>query len=151
MVEHKAELGTLIIGYDPDELLRVFGNELEYLDPNNPLIADVSAFINSVGTNADDDLEHRDYLLDDLFEALDSLAPVLCYFGALENTFDDFGFWPSIDTIDEEVKMARKFGNPTDENDLYLEDYNVWLVINGDDVAVFENDNGQHGAEIWSV
>ncbi|HYW24877.1 MAG TPA: hypothetical protein VE953_11985 [Terriglobales bacterium] len=41
-----------------------------------------------------DTWEAKDWLLEDLYDALNDLAPEGCYFGAHEGDGSDFGFWP---------------------------------------------------------
>ena len=43
------------------------------------------------------EMERQSYLLDDLFEALEAIAPEGCYFGAIEGDGSDFGFWATDD------------------------------------------------------
>lgn len=58
-----------------------------------------AAFIERCSTDGEMDytligeMERQAYLLDDLFEALDSIAPDGHYFGAHEGDGADYGFW----------------------------------------------------------
>ena len=42
-----------------------------------------------------DDTEHdnANFLVEELFDALDAIAPEGCYFGSIEGDGSDFGFW----------------------------------------------------------
>lgn len=92
----KAQIGTVSYGtLRPEDLIPAFFYELEALAPDKAL-----ALFNAHGCiDANDgyDTEDADYLLEDLFEALDDLAPEGCYFGAIEGDGADFGFWPCDD------------------------------------------------------
>ena len=91
--------------------------------------------------------------LDELFDALDNLAPAFCYFGSHPGDDADYGFWIDQDNIEaavydgEIIKLSDvpDFGN-TDED--------VWQ---GAEYALVVNDHGnmslynRGGEEIWSV
>lgn len=47
------------------------------------------------------DTEDPCYLIEELSDALNDLAPDFCYFGAHEGDGSDFGFWPCWEAIDD--------------------------------------------------
>jgi hypothetical protein len=48
--------------------------------------------------------EQAEYLLEEMTECLEGIAPDFAYFGALEGDGAEFGFWPSIDSLEESVR-----------------------------------------------
>lgn len=100
-----AQLGSVSSGTLRDEdLLSAFASELDYQLGRQPksfprrehrkLILDARHAL-AVGEDADD----TSGIVSDLFEALDSFAPPLAYFGAVEGDGADFGYWLSHDAI----------------------------------------------------
>ncbi len=45
--------------------------------------------------------------LEDLFNALDQFAPPYCYFGASEGDGSDYGFWLSLDCLEEDCETGE--------------------------------------------
>lgn len=84
-------------------LIPTFLSILREHDPENAerLIEDYGqAFIDRCVDGLDyslvGEMERQSYLLDDLFEALEAIAPDGHYFGAHPGDGSDFGFWPAI-------------------------------------------------------
>ena len=92
-------IGTVSHGtLQPRDLIPAFISALEDVCPDSHL--SVTSRWEDVIRRAADlgwdeiDPEDADYLLDDLFNALDAAAPEGAYFGAIEGDGSDFGFWP---------------------------------------------------------
>ena len=91
-------LGTVSHGTMRNEdLIPAFAYELAQIDTEG---AYTSLVTESHGIE-DFDSEQADFVLEDLFDALDALAPPYCYFGANEGDGADYGFWPSIDSLQD--------------------------------------------------
>ena len=96
-----AEVGTIIHGtLRSSDLIVAFLEELDRLDPacaaeiRNAHPDEVSwALRESARPVQGDEPEAATWLLEDLFNALDDLAPTGCHFGAHEGDGSDFGFW----------------------------------------------------------
>lgn len=86
----KAALGSISSGtMRLDDLIPAFVSELEYL-------ADDGAFAELIReANVLEDYESDDagYILEELFDALNSYAPSYAYFGAHPGDCADYGFW----------------------------------------------------------
>lgn len=52
------------------------------------------------------DSDEASELVQELSDALEAFAPPYCYFGAIEGDGSDFGFWPSMDSINELPSVA---------------------------------------------
>lgn len=95
--------GTMLV----DDLIPVFISVLEEVKPkkaqefrdeyNEVHIREEDAedHIPNWCTEADEEL--KDYILNDLFSALNEIAPKGCYFGAHEGDGADYGFWDAGD------------------------------------------------------
>lgn len=88
-------------------------------------------------------------ILDELFEALDELAPPYVRFGAHEGDGSDYGFWPCLDSLDEAVHD----GHVLQVNDLADIPHNY----HGDIMLVSDHGNITFGqtevefVEVWST
>jgi len=86
--------GTLIQA----DLIAAFSAALESLDPDCELVARAQEY-----DAESDDTEKGEFLLEELFEALDDLTPPFCSFRASPDDGADFGFWPEYDLIREAI------------------------------------------------
>jgi hypothetical protein len=73
----------------PEDLIPTFADTLKELDTDGAY----SDLIKEVGTLTKYDTDEADFILSDLFDALDALAPAGCYFGAHPGDGADYGFW----------------------------------------------------------
>jgi len=95
--------------------------------------------------------EEAAQLLDDMFDALDEMAPPYCYFGAHPDDAADFGFWPNWESIDADIRSGEllkvtTLGEiPANYNGLAL------LTSNGDNDATLYNVEGGAATEVWST
>lgn len=75
------------------------------------LLGEADAWL-SVDTDAEDfdaDQHEQDGsdLVEEFFDALNEYAPPYCYFGANEGDGSDYGFWPSIDQMEEDARSGE--------------------------------------------
>ena len=89
------------------------GTHIEYTDPaNTSLLANLSTI------DDDDpfwDSEEASWDLDALFDALQELCPVYVYFGAHPGDGSDYGFWPDIDSLEDDLRYAEPTDNPEEK------------------------------------
>lgn len=78
--------GTLIVW----DLVKAFAAELHRLDPSNRLIGLYLEYDSGARPRTK---YNEQYMWEDLFKALEGLAPSGMYFGAHEGDGSDFGFW----------------------------------------------------------
>ena len=100
----KPELGSISSGtMRPQDLIPRFIEELKYLGTDPATLewppADAMDNDDRPWWQSDD----AGWLLDELFDRLDELAPDYCYFGAHEGDGSDYGFWISWDSLDDAV------------------------------------------------
>jgi hypothetical protein len=141
MQSNKATIGTVSHGtLRNEDLLSTFARELEHLTTDYrtrselELIADADAV-------TDFDSEHASEIVHALFDALDNHAPEYCYFGSHEGDGSDFGFWPSMDSIEELPKFNDLADVPDDIDDDYC------IVNDHGNVSLYSAD----GKPIWSI
>jgi hypothetical protein len=129
-------LGSISTGtLRTEDLLEAFAAELQRLDPASDLPEDVEKlrFASHDMEDSDDgfgehclscgdyenelDLlcaeaserinEQASYMVNEqLFDALNACAPPFVYFGAHPGDGADFGFWPDVDALEEEIRYA---------------------------------------------
>jgi hypothetical protein len=72
-------------------LIEAFADALACARPEDPILKEVDEW--DPEDESDENMEDADEILESLFDALDSLAPGGCYFGAHEGDSACFGFW----------------------------------------------------------
>ena len=126
------------------DLLDAFADELEYqVQCNAELpLSHRESLLNMVwdAREIDPDHEDADEILNDLQDALQEFAPPYSYFGANEGDGADFGFWPSMESV-EELPIVESFdeAKALGEDCRIVSDHGNVTVVGGD------------GKEIWSV
>lgn len=90
------------------DLMISFAEELNRLEPDHDLVKEAEAVqtLWSAGWRDIYDREEAAELVDALQDALSAHAPPYCYFGTHEGDGSDFGFWPSLDAIEELPKVS---------------------------------------------
>jgi hypothetical protein len=85
------------------DLLEAFADELERIEAGNPLVTEARAVLTLVKAGWDmvADGEEASELVSALQDELQQHAPDYCYFGTSEGDGADFGFWPSMESINE--------------------------------------------------
>lgn len=108
----KPEVGTIISGtLREEDLLEAFANELERLTEISEIISDTSQLAESIvrrmliatARQIDPNWSQAPAVVEELFSALNDLAPSYMYFGALEGDGSDFGFWPDLGALKTSV------------------------------------------------
>ncbi len=128
MTTHKATVGSISHGTlrTPD-LLEAFANELEWLTASdNELVEEARAVLtlDRAGWSELADSEEANDLVSSMTDALNELAPPYCYFGANEGDGSDFGFWPSMEAIDELPRIKNVEGEDLPAEDhCYVNDH----------------------------
>lgn len=88
----------------------------------------------------DEKLEEAEYMVnEEFFNAFQQFAPPYCYFGAHEGDGSDFGFWPSLDSIEElphvnDSEEAKALG----EDCKYVNDHGNVTVYGADGSILLE-------------
>jgi len=143
MLNTTFRLGSVSSGtLRPEDLIPAFASALE---PGSELQARADAFDFEAADN-----EEAGWLLEELYEALEEMAPNYCYFGAHPDDGADFGFWISFDAIKEDIatgdllQISDLSEIPQGHNGLAL------LVNDHGNMTLYGVTNGA-AAEIWSV
>lgn len=121
----KPQIGSISSGtLRSEDLIQAFVDELEDLIRGNgktgmanegelKLVTEARDWLDSCESVEDDsvdiggtvyDDETGSELVNDLIDALNEYAPDYCHFGASEGDGADFGFWPSIDSLEEDAR-----------------------------------------------
>jgi hypothetical protein len=139
-----------------EDLLEAFAAELNTLDRDGKprrwtsLIGDALDYV-AMDEWTDDQLEQSGYILEELTDALNEFSPPFVYFGALEGDGADFGFWPDMDSLNEQLQFASKVADGMLIRDCDCQDENC-----ADGVIVQVSDHGNimvmdmDRRELWS-
>ena len=144
-----AELGT--ISRDtmrPEDLIPCFRDRLVELDTAKEhvkLVEQVNNNLNDNGYYESDDYgtARCNWDLEELFDALNEFAPPYSYFGAHEGNGSDYGFWVSVDMVNDDLRnntiinvdseeMPDHFVSINDHGNMTLYDRNmdvIWSIV----------------------
>jgi len=127
-----------------EDLIAAFAATLDDLEPGSALAVEAQEY------DPDSDSEEGDWLLEELFEKLDEIAPTYCYFGALDGDGADFGFWPCIDAIDEAIASGelRKIADLAEIPATY--DGEALLMNDHGNMTLYSVKGGV-ASEVWST
>jgi hypothetical protein len=89
--------------------------------------------------NVDPESEEASEIVDDLINALNEYAPEYCYFGTSEGDGACFGYWPSLDAIQE----AIRYGFRLLDGRVVTEDGRVIEVDDHGNVTIWELETGR--------
>lgn len=154
-----AQIGSIITGtYRNQDVIPALLDALQDLkaeDPNE--VSHYEAIFNryALGTRDPHHLEEddpwwdspeADNLRSDLEEALETFAPPYCYFGSNEGSESDLGFWPDLDTAQEELQTV------IDPAMLDEVDGSEALVVNDHgNVTLYARGSDLEWHEVWSI
>lgn len=138
---YKATVGSISHGTMREaDLIPAFGYELRQAFPAHPLLAEIDAL--AVLADKDYpvyDTEQSAGLLEELFGELDQLAPAYCYFGANEGDGSDYGFWPSMEAIEDlpRIQMVEGEDVPAEDH-AFVSDHGNVTVFGADGSVLLE-------------
>lgn len=135
-----ADLGTVISGtMRKEDLIPAFVDVLREYAPEHTLVAEYDALPDCDWDElTEEQQEQTDYLLDELFDALNEYAPDFCYFGAHEGDGSDYGFWFSSDSFED----ARHCKEVIDVEPSDAEEISRLVAEAGASYACHVNDHG---------
>ena len=105
------QLGSISTGtLRPEDLIPAFNNALTQMHDGH--YCDIDEMMNDEAGNAaefgkqpsNDELQRR--VVDRLMDELQDACPPFVYFGTLEGDGADFGFWPDMDRLEEEMRST---------------------------------------------
>jgi hypothetical protein len=145
-----ASIGSISHGtLDTEHLLTIFASELEYhvernakewcSDDGRADRDQLMALINQANEIEDYDTEEASELVCEIQDELNTFAPPYCYFGNHVGDGSDFGFWPSMDEIDELPRVnnsdeAKELG----EDCVFVNDHGNVIVYGGDGSTIVD-------------
>lgn len=142
MTTYKATIGSISHGtLRSVDLLEAFADELDRFEPDHDLTAEARAVLTlmNAGWTRLESLDETHELVDALQDALSEHAPPYCYFGTHEGDGSDFGFWPSMDAIEELPKVS----DPSEveamgEDCVYVNDHGNVTVYGADGSVLWD-------------
>ena len=151
------EIGTVSHGtMRAEDLIPTFACILERENPAmletiRAEYADTFAEMDSDDFDGFEDYETANWLLESLFDAMDVISPPYCYFGASEGDGADYGFWPSIDSLEDSARVSDGVikVNDGDEWPIFGDDIDyIMSVSDHGNVTLYDSRTRK---EIWSV
>lgn len=150
-----ARIGSISHGtLNPERLIPVFADELETLAKNDrdrlrrDSVRCIIAEARAPWTRDPDDL------LEAISSQLGEYAPPYAYFGNLEGDGSDFGFWPAVESLDEDVRYGDGSVIKIDAGDQWpagLRKNGVQFVMEVTDHGNVTLRHASNGREVWSV
>jgi len=148
------QLGSISTGtLRTEDLLPIFADTLKALpwldgiQSNSVMFSELLADADKYqSVDTEDGAEIASEVLENLTEALSAICPPFIYFGTLEGDGADFGFWPDMDRLNEEMRSTT--------SDFQAD--NCWTLTD-DGVIVNVSDHGNvtvmdmERNVIWSV
>lgn len=136
----------------PEDLIPRFFDVLEQADKSRAESLE-GDYPDILGPDAEDaevwEQEDMDCCLDDLFNALDMVAPPFTHFGAHEGDGSDYGFWLSTESLEDAADDGTVVKVPAGD---------IWPIQGDECEYVLEvNDHGNctlytlDGTEVWAV
>lgn len=105
---------------------------------------------NALDMDDADDTDTADEILSEITDLLEGLAPPYGYFGSLEGDGADYGFWPSLDSVEDACRdgSALKVSDLADVPDDYVGD--VFQVSDHGNLTFYAADHGTY-TEVWGI
>lgn len=123
------------------DLLEAFADELDRIETDRNDVAEARAILtlHNAGWSGIADHEYSCELVDALTDALNEYAPAYCYFGTTEGDGSDYGFWPSMESVEELPRVndsdeAKALG----EDCIYVNDHGNVTLFGGDGAVIWE-------------
>jgi hypothetical protein len=138
----------------PDDLIPTFLSELATQMREGPRIKGHAKLWRAIDKRSDKpnyyESEDADWDLESLFDALNGYAGPYFYFGANEGDGADYGFWLSMDSIDEAVrcKDLLKVGDLADVPSDYRGEV---LLVNDHGNATLYIKTSRAMREVWAI
>lgn len=141
---YRPTIGTISHGtLRTDDLMISFADELRRIAPDHDLVkeADAVQTLWAAGWLNVYEGEEAHELVDLLQDELSANAPPYCYFGNTEGDGSDFGFWPSMEAIEELPRVADPAEVPdggTGEDVAFVNDHGNVTVYGADGAILIE-------------
>ena len=136
------EIGTISHGtLRTEDLLETFAFALSGFGPTEverSLIGSaerMSAIMEEDNEVSQNEIEEAGEILNELVDSLNDHAPPYCYFGASEGDGSDFGFWPAIESLEEDARYSDDVLKVSDCSEI---PGHVMLVSDHGNVTLFQ-------------